>query len=111
MCVCVCACVIIVACCIDRPTNFDTAGSRALSYGVDTRQQNYNLSACFQKSFERLKDRLEGLESCVAGLEDGCSSISERLSAADNSMQQFTARAESLREQRTQLGKHADQAR
>lgn len=73
--------------------------------------QNYNLSACFQKSFERLRDRLEGLEGCVAGLEDGCSSISARLSAADASMQQFTLRAETLRDQRSQLGKHADQAR
>lgn len=72
--------------------------------------QNYNLSACFQKSFERLRDRLEGLEGCVAGLEDGCSSISGRLSAADASMQQFTMRAEALRDQRAQLGKHADQA-
>lgn len=72
-------------------------------------RQNYNLSACFQKSLERLRDRLEGLEGYVAGLEDGCSSISERLSAADSSMQQFTARAESLRQQRTQLGKHAEQ--
>ncbi|CAN0496054.1 unnamed protein product, partial [Laminaria digitata] len=71
--------------------------------------QNYNLSACFQKSFERLRDRLEGLDGYVAGLEDGCVSISERLTAADNSMQQFTARAEVLREQRSQLGKHADQ--
>lgn len=71
--------------------------------------QNYNLSACFQKSFQRLRDRLEGLEGSVAGLEDGCGSISERLSAADESMEQFTARAEALRSQRTQLGKHADQ--
>lgn len=47
----------------------------------------------------------------MAGLEDGCASISERLSAADASMQQFTLRAEALRDQRAQLGKHADQAR
>ena len=71
--------------------------------------KNYNLSACFQKSFQRLRDRLEGLEGSVAGLEDGCASISERLSTADESMRQFTARAEALREQRMQLGKHADQ--
>lgn len=71
--------------------------------------QNYNLSACFQKSLQRLKDRLEGLDVYVVGLEDGCSSISERLSAADSSMQQFTARAEALRQQRGQLSKHADQ--
>ncbi|CAM9239277.1 unnamed protein product [Ascophyllum nodosum] len=75
----------------------------------DLERQNYNLSACFQKSFQRLRDRLEGLEGSVAGLEDGCASISERLSTADESMRQFTARAEALREQRMQLGKHADQ--
>ncbi|CAM9314341.1 unnamed protein product [Pylaiella littoralis] len=76
----------------------------------DLERQNYNLSACFQKSFERLRDRLEGLDGCVAGLEEGCASISGRLSAADASMQQFTLRAEALRDQRAQLGKHADQA-
>eukprot|EP00903_Cladosiphon_okamuranus_P006045 g5962.t1 len=75
----------------------------------DLERQNYNLSACFQKSFERLRDRLEGLDGCVVGLEEGCASISERLSAADASMRQFTLRAEALRDQRTQLGKHADQ--
>lgn len=45
----------------------------------------------------------------MAGLEEGCASISGRLAAADTSMQKFTLRAEALREQRTQLGKHADQ--
>ncbi|CAN0124262.1 unnamed protein product, partial [Discosporangium mesarthrocarpum] len=63
----------------------------------DLERQNYNLSACFLKSFERLKVRLEGLDQYVTGLEDGCTSISERLAKADDSMRQFTARAESLK--------------
>ncbi|CAM9805517.1 unnamed protein product [Choristocarpus tenellus] len=75
----------------------------------DLEKQNYNLSACFLKSFERLKVRLESLDQYVTGLEDGCTSISERLAEADDSMRQFTARAEALRQQRTKLGTQAEQ--
>ncbi|CAM9217699.1 unnamed protein product [Phaeothamnion confervicola] len=76
----------------------------------DLEKQNYHLSACFLKSFERLKERLEGLETHVHGLEDGFRGITERLAEADSRMRQFSERAEALRHQRTQSSERAEQA-
>ncbi|KAG5180265.1 oligomeric complex COG6-domain-containing protein [Tribonema minus] len=98
----------------------------------DLEKQNYNLSLCFLKSFERLKGRLESLEQevdqpqlksnfklsamtllrgarQVDGLEDGCRSASARLSSAESSMRQFTDRAQALRHRRAELSRRARQ--
>eukprot|EP00953_Heterococcus_sp_UTEX-ZZ885_P033892 17602-Heterococcus_DN1.PRE.2 len=91
----------------NQPAGGSTLARKSLK--EDLEKQNYNLSACFLKSIERLKGHLESLEHEVDGLEEGCKSISTRLVTADADMRQFTERAQLLRRQRGDLSKRADQ--
>ncbi|CAM9490314.1 unnamed protein product [Chrysoparadoxa australica] len=75
----------------------------------DLERQNSDLTNCFLKSVERLRQRVRALEGHVHGLEDGCDSIRDRLATADTHMKEFTKAAQGLKCQREALQQRAEQ--